>query len=192
MRVLRASSYRSMPWKNGGGTTTEIAVHPEGAGLDTFEWRVSMARVETDGPFSGFPGVDRTLAILEGSGIVLNIKDRKPVTLKRTSKPLSFPADVQTSAELVSGPITDLNVMTGRGAWKHSVERVASGATKTLTLDSEATLVLVADGEASLRIPGDEGGLAARDCAIFDRSPDALVLTPHGACTLFIVRLDRV
>jgi environmental stress-induced protein Ves len=180
-----------MPWKNGGGTTTEIAVHPEGAGLDTFEWRVSMARVETDGPFSNFAGVDRTLAVLDGEGIVLDVKGSKPVTLQRTSKPLSFQADVQTSAELVSGPITDLNVMTRRRAWAHSIERVTSPVTNAVTLDSETTLVLVADGEASLRIPGDEGGLAARDCAIFDRSPDELVLTPHGACTLFVVRLDR-
>ena len=68
MRILRAESYRRMPWKNGGGETTEIAVSPEGAGLDDFDWRVSMARVESSGPFSLFAGIDRTLAILEGEG----------------------------------------------------------------------------------------------------------------------------
>ena len=61
MRILRAPDYRVMPWKNGGGTTTEVAVSPEGAGLDHFDWRISMARVEQDGPFSTFPGIDRTL-----------------------------------------------------------------------------------------------------------------------------------
>ena len=50
-----------MPWKNGGGETAEIAVSPPGAALDDFDWRLSMARVETDGPFSAFPGIDRTL-----------------------------------------------------------------------------------------------------------------------------------
>ena len=68
MQVLRAENYRRMPWKNGGGETTEIAVFPAGAGLDDFDWRVSMARVESSGPFSVFPGIDRTLAILEGEG----------------------------------------------------------------------------------------------------------------------------
>ncbi|TIN81446.1 MAG: HutD family protein, partial [Mesorhizobium sp.] len=71
MRILRAAEYRSMPWKNGGGVTTEIAVSPSGAGLDDFDWRVSMARVELSGPFSQFAGIDRTLAVLEGEGIVL-------------------------------------------------------------------------------------------------------------------------
>ncbi|MDP1908248.1 MAG: HutD family protein, partial [Hyphomicrobium sp.] len=43
MRILRAKDYRRMPWKNGGGETTEIAISPEGAALDSFDWRVSMA-----------------------------------------------------------------------------------------------------------------------------------------------------
>ena len=76
MRILRASTYRRMPWKNGGGETTEIAVSPEGAGLDDFAWRISMARVDGDGPFSAFAGVDRTLSILEGEGLRLEIAGR--------------------------------------------------------------------------------------------------------------------
>ena len=71
MRILRAENYRRMKWKNGGGETAEIALFPDGAGLGIFDWRISMARVESGGPFSTFPGVDRTLSILEGEGIVL-------------------------------------------------------------------------------------------------------------------------
>ena len=72
MRLIRSKSYRRMPWKNGGGETTEIAVSPQNASLEAFDWRVSMARVESDGPFSAFPGIDRTLAVLEGQGIELD------------------------------------------------------------------------------------------------------------------------
>jgi environmental stress-induced protein Ves len=122
MRILRAAEYRSMPWKNGGGVTTEIAVSPTGAGLDDFDWRVSMARVEGGGPFSQFAGIDRTLAVLEGEGIVLDIAGRSPTTVTRASDPLSFPADVPTAAALIGGPITDLNVMTRRSRMTHSVE----------------------------------------------------------------------
>ena len=60
MRVLRAADYPRMPWKNGGGETAEILVEPAGAPLDSFDWRLSMARVAADGPFSLFPGVERT------------------------------------------------------------------------------------------------------------------------------------
>ena len=85
MRLLRASDHRRMPWKNGGGMTVEIAVSPEGAGIEDFDWRVSMAFVEQDGPFSIFPGIDRTLAVLSGDGIVLHIAGQDDVTLLSTA-----------------------------------------------------------------------------------------------------------
>src|SRR4029077_2512621 len=71
VRLLTPNDYRSMPWKNGAGRTTEIAVHPPGAALDAFAWRVSIADVEQDGPFSRFPGIDRTIVLLGGSGMRL-------------------------------------------------------------------------------------------------------------------------
>lgn len=113
-----------MPWKNGGGETTEIAVHPAGSGLDDFDWRVSMATVNESGPFSAFEGVDRTLTVLEGAGIVLSVAGQPPVTLTRKSAPLRFAADAPTRAGLVDGPIIDLNVMTRRGKLTHRVSRM--------------------------------------------------------------------
>ena len=67
-RLVGSSDLVRVPWKNGGGTTAEVAVHPPGAGLDDFDWRISMADVAVDGPFSRFPGVDRTLVLAEGRG----------------------------------------------------------------------------------------------------------------------------
>jgi environmental stress-induced protein Ves len=71
MKRLRAADRTPRPWKNGGGQTTDVAVFPDGAGLDDFDWRVSIARVDGDGPFSIFPGVDRPLdAVAVGAGEV--------------------------------------------------------------------------------------------------------------------------
>ena len=180
-----------MPWKNGGGTTTEIAVHPEGAGLDNFEWRVSMARVETDGPFSAFPGVDRTLAVLDGHGIALEVKGEKPVTLDSASKPHIFPADMQTSAALVAGPITDLNVMTRRGSWSHAVERVVARTPLHVALTGTVTLVLVATGAADIRLSGERATLSDRDCLWVGGAGEELGVEPHGACELLVIGLGR-
>jgi uncharacterized protein len=140
MRVLRAHDYVRMPWKNGGGVTTEIVVSPDGLGLDAFDWRVSMAEVASDGPFSIFPGVDRTLAVLDGEGVSLAIAGRALVTLKSNSEPLSFPADVEAYATLTGGPIHDLNVMTRRGRYSH---RVASLTTSGQVACAEGTVVLL-------------------------------------------------
>ena len=126
MRILRASDYKVMPWKNGGGETAEIAVSPHGAGLADFDWRVSMARVDGDGPFSSFPGIDRTLAILEGAGIVLSVEDEEPARLTLDSEPHAFPADIATSAQLIAGTVIDFNVMSRRGKIEHKVDRLKS------------------------------------------------------------------
>ena len=154
MRILRAADYRVMPWKNGGGTTTEIAVSPEGASLDGFDWRVSMARVEGSGPFSQFAGIDRTLAVLEGEGIVLDVAGRPPISVTGATAPLSFPADVATAAALIGGPITDLNVMTRRSRMTHSVERLMVSSPVEIRTGTGTTLVLCLNGEVT--VPGTE------------------------------------
>jgi environmental stress-induced protein Ves len=180
-----------MPWKNGGGVTTEIAVSPAGAGLDDFDWRVSMARVDSGGPFSDFAGVDRTLAVLEGEGIILDIASRAATTLTRASAPLSFPADVPTQAALVAGPITDLNVMTRRGRMTHAVERVGISAPTDIQSAADAILVLCLDGEiivagaAPVRI-------GPRDTLLLGPDAMKLRLEPARTATLFVIRIDRV
>jgi uncharacterized protein len=191
VRILRAADYRVMPWKNGGGTTTEVAVSPEGAGLDDFDWRVSMARVEAGGPFSSFAGVDRTLVVLEGQGIVLDIAGRAPAELTRASAPFSFPADVPTAAALISGPITDLNIMTRRGRMTHAVERLAVSVPTDLQATADTTLVLslgdgiiVAGADAPVRL-GPLDALILRQGAASPR------LKPARATALFVIRIGR-
>ncbi|MDP3320318.1 MAG: HutD family protein, partial [Bosea sp. (in: a-proteobacteria)] len=117
MRIIRAADCRTMPWKNGGGTTTEIVVSPEGASLSDFDWRVSMAQVDADGPFSVFIAIDRTLCVLKGKGIRLAFGDGEAVTLDAASAPFAFAADRAVEGVLLDGPIVDLNVMSRRGAW---------------------------------------------------------------------------
>ena len=73
VRLIREASLPRRPWKNGGGTTVEIAVFPAGAGFDGFDWRLSMADVVADGPFSAFPDIDRTLVLIDGPGLVLDV-----------------------------------------------------------------------------------------------------------------------
>src|SRR6185437_7593790 len=89
--IIRASDCKTTPWKNGGGSTTEIAVAPAEASLEDFDWRISMAVVASDGPFSSFAGIDRTLAVVKGDGLILTIGDAAPVTLANGAAPVSFP-----------------------------------------------------------------------------------------------------
>jgi environmental stress-induced protein Ves len=191
MRVLRAADYRVMPWKNGGGTTTEIAVSPDGVGLDDFDWRISMARVETSGPFSSFAGIDRTLSVLEGDGVVLDIAGRPPERLTADSAPFAFPGDVRTSAALIGGPITDLNVMTRRGRMAHEVERRPFSDEIRIAPRADTTLVLAVGAGATL-FTHDAPSLGPLDTLILDRDSPELRLQPNGQGLLFVIGLHRL
>lgn len=151
MQVLRAARHRRMPWRNGGGETIEIAVDPPGAGLDGFRWRVSMASVAADGPFSLFEGIDRTIAILSGKGLELDLVGLGRHLLTGASPPFAFPGDVAANARLVEGGITDLNVMSRRGAVGHEVVRIDARAAGPPRRWTKPWSLLVAGGACRIR-----------------------------------------
>ncbi|PDS42981.1 HutD-family protein [Rhizobium anhuiense] len=185
MRILRAGDCKRMPWKNGGGETVEIAVSPENAGLAGFDWRVSMATVATDGPFSIFPGIDRTLAILDGNGMVLDIEGSTPVLLTTASDPLAFPADIPVAARLQDGAITDLNVMTRRDGLAHRLVRIDVDGSSTLPLPPSTCLFLCHGGALSFRRGGETGALADGDALLIeDAAAIALEVDGEAKCYL--------
>ncbi len=114
MRVIRRAECRTVPWKNGGGTATDIIASPEGAGFDAFDWRLSGAHVGRNGPFSLFPGTDRIMAVLSGTGLNLHGLRDYAVTLDKGITPYAFPGDVAVSATLSDGAIDNLNLMLNR------------------------------------------------------------------------------
>lgn len=101
-----------MPWKNSRGATTEIIASPPG--MQTFDWRVSIATVNEDGPFSQFSGYDRNIMVLSGNGMSLEINGDRQVDLP-TSQPFAFSGDATTTARLIDGPVIDFNLMVRRG-----------------------------------------------------------------------------
>ena len=173
-----------MPWKNGGGSTTEIAIGPVGASLDAFDWRISMAQVASDGPFSRFDGIDRTLAVIAGGGMELTIGGQAPVVLGHASEPLSFPGDVPTTARLLAGDITDLNVMTRRGQFSHRVTRVTQPADYAAD-GNDLAIVLSLDGTTDVSVSGEHATLEHADAVLIEaRKTSTFQIRPAGQCYL--------
>jgi uncharacterized protein len=112
MRIIRNSDCRAMPWRNGGGTTTEVICDPPGG--DPFNWRVSVADVTASGPFSRFADYDRHIAVIEGRGMILQFADGRTEMLD-PMKPFSFRGDDETAGNLQHGPVRDLNLIVRRG-----------------------------------------------------------------------------
>ncbi len=199
MQILRAAAHRRMPWKNGGGETFEIAVSPPDATLDTLDWRVSMAVVTQDGPFSLFPGIERTLCILDGPGLQLDFgNDGGTHTVTPDTAPLRFAADRPVHARLLAGTITDLNVMTRRGRYRHAVRRLPLDAQQTLTTTAaeQPLLVLCERGSARCTIAGDTDiQLDARDCVLIRAASGPISFSAAAStatASLFLIELQPI
>ncbi|NYE61961.1 hypothetical protein FHW58_003168 [Duganella sp. 1224] len=146
-QLIQYASLRSAPWKNGGGSTTEIAVSPAGATLDDFEWRVSLATIAQDGPFSSFPGIDRSLALVDGDGVLLDFGDERFV-LSPSEPVIEFAGEDTLHATVTGQHTTDFNVMTRRGLCRHRLELRAVRGTETLKRRSGTTVLFLAEGES--------------------------------------------
>lgn len=177
MRIIRASELVPVPWKNGGGITREVAVMPRGAGFDAFDWRLSMADITTDGPFSALPGVDRVLILMQGRGLVLEGVSAHPMAPGDSA---AFPGERAVSGRLTAGPVRDLNLMLRRGRIAAEVhERAADGP---MPLPWPEALVILREGEAHL-----EGQtLHPQDCAHFPPGHGPQVALAGGGAVIVI------
>ena len=126
MQRLRRAGYERMPWKNGQGSTEEVIVFPPGSDIASFGWRLSIAHVGADGPFSVFTGIDRTIALLDGPGLFLDLPD-ETVELGLRTDPFVFSGDLKISSRNKGGATIDLNIMTRRGQFRHRMSRIRGG-----------------------------------------------------------------
>lgn len=145
MSLIRGADLVASPWKNGGGVTREVAAFPEGAALDAFVWRVSVADVAQAGPFSRFAGIDRTLALLSGAGMLLDEAGGVTHALRGPLDIARFEGEAAIDARLVNGATRDFNLMVRRGAATGDVA-VWHDETRA-QLDADVVLLFCAQGE---------------------------------------------
>ncbi len=138
-----------MPWKNGGGETTEIFVSPP---TGNFDWRVSIAKVNSDGPFSSFAGYERHIMTLSGQGMMLDIEGRGISELELL-KPFLFSGDLRVNGTLVDGPVLDFNLMVRRDFGQGTLCVMDCGAGYHFAPGRSLCLIHVLDGECRI---GDE------------------------------------
>lgn len=191
--ALRWSEYRSVPWKNGGGITREVASgtaqapspSPSASAsaeiADGFDWRVSVADVDAGGSFSVFPGIDRVITLVEGEGMVLTV-DGTPHPVGPLS-PFAFPGDAATDCRLKTGAVRNINVMTRRSRATAQVRiiTVATARGAELACAAGETLLVMAatEGIAVGEPDGRETPLGRLDC-VRHEGPAALTLRGDG------------
>jgi uncharacterized protein len=166
-RLITADRQARMPWRNGRGETREVVAWPPGASLDTFAWRVSVATIDRSGPFSHFPGVSRTLALLSGTGVRLTVGGTR-IELTRCLAAATLRGEEEVHCELMGSTVQMFNVM-------------VRGETPARIVVSEGTQALAV---ARFRVCyAARGGLACEvgDVTFELDEADAIALDEHDA-----------
>ncbi|WMD22748.1 HutD family protein [Achromobacter seleniivolatilans] len=187
------------PWKNGGGVTRTLAVDDAIPGR-TPRWRVSVADIERDGPYSCFPGYDRVSVVMSGDGVDL-LGDGIEVALL-PGIATAFAGDVAFQSRLRGGAVRVLNLFVLRGAVQASVvcagsvqQALAAGSAPDAATQTVRVMLALAPGHLAggagdarvMLAPGD----FVIDPACRGTARNAFVLTqPPAQYALGAVLLD--
>lgn len=174
--IVRLADCPVKAWKNGLGSTREIAVQTSADGAG-FDWRVSVAEVDSAAPFSCFPGIDRQIVLLDGAGFTMTLDDGRVHALTTPFVPFAFPGEAKVDVALAGGPTRDFNLMLRRGQVRGGIETWRDAGPRAV--DAAGVLVYCARGaidcaEGSLQ-PGDAWRPAA-DGRTLSLHPGALAL----------------
>ena len=120
LKILSPETFKPIPWKNGLGHTTELAIN-SGGNLDNFDWRLSIASVVNDGDFSNFSGYQRNLVLIEGEGIILDHRNGEIDKLTNLLDIAHFDGGSKTYGSLVNGGIKDFKIMTKQNSYTAEV-----------------------------------------------------------------------
>lgn len=187
-QVLKCDTYRTMPWRNGRGSTREIAREP--ASGAEFAWRLSLADIEKDGDFSAYPGYRRAIVLVAGESLRLRFNGHGNCSLHPARRGARFEGEWQTHCAVPEGRCTDLSliVRTGSAAGPACIVR----APMVLHLTSTRRVVLARDLYGALFVLDGSVAVtestAARSRTV--RSRDTLLLSP-GAERILTVQSRR-
>lgn len=193
MQILRAADYPRMLWKNGGGSTLEIA-RDRGEGLDGFGWRLSIADIGESGGFSAFAGYQRIITVLEGEGMRLMV-DGVPSRALGPFDPFAFAGDSRVDCQLLAGAIRDFNLIYAPSRYSARLQWLTLERPRRLF--SSATTVLVFSAGEALQVRMDDADcalLGRYDCLRIERAAGLAELhvaaaAPGACCLIELARL---
>jgi len=185
-QLLTPSHYRRVPWKNGLGSTLELATNAAEPG-GPWTWRLSLADVPTRASFSAFPGVDRHLAVLDGAGMKLE-RNPEQIEVPREGRAFSFAGEDAIVGTPVGSGVRDANLMLDRTKWTGSLEIQRVRERHLLEVEADVVLVFAAQTSDFLRCATkEESCVLSADSTLLSTG---LVRLEASHCTLVIARID--
>ncbi len=195
-RILSATGYRRMRWKNGAGWTSEILqVHgSDDRDTNDWDWRLSIAEIEADAPFSAFPGVERELVLLSGNGLRLRFDHDGAGGVHELLPPhdkLRFSGDRPAFGELIDGPTRDFNLMWKRDSCNAQLWHRPLVGTMVLFVDpGEAWAIHILSGQARFADDSGLGEMQMADTAILVAEGKRTRHVLEGGGELLLIRVE--
>jgi len=185
-QLLTPSHYRRVPWKNGLGSTLEIATNAAEPG-GPWTWRLSLADVPTRAPFSAFHGIDRHLAVLDGAGMTLE-RAAEQIEVPREGRAFSFAGEDAIVGTPVGSGVRDANLMLHRAHWTGSLEIQRVDERRLIEVDANVVLVFAAQTSDFLRCATkEESCVLSADSTLLTSGP---VRIEASQSTLVIARIN--
>jgi len=178
--LLDPSSYLRTPWKNGGGTTVDIAFEDD-------VWRFGRTPIVKPGPFSDYTGFDRVQVLVSGSGLVLETPTGE-IDVRQPFRPVRFTGETPIVSRLEAGPVEVVNLIGRRARVK--IDLVVLDEGRTLHVEPGTHFVYTPHGEATVAVQGDERNLMA-DYALRLDVPVPTRLTGVRSSTLIASVIER-
>ncbi len=177
------------PWKNGGGLTRTLVVEPEDAGLEDFVWRISLAEIHAPGSFSAYPGIDRSILLWRGQGMVLRSSAWPEHRLLPGQEPFRFRGEDEVTCDPLRTSTADLNLMVRRG---YAVGNLHSGSTEIKIAASSDSLFVICADELVDVMTGNGKKLVEPECFLTIANQDAeITIIPSAPAASYVYALMR-
>lgn len=175
IHLVSLASVVPQPWRNGGGSTQVLLTWPH---ADDWMLRISVARIERNGPFSAFPGVERWFAVMQGDGVTLRLGDTN-IDLRPDSAPFRFDGVAAPECFLLNDATQDLNLMVMRESGVGVMTRVLDGESSLAAAPFRAVYTT---GSSTLRLDDSRGTRL---------SPDTLAWSDDAGDQRWTLAADR-
>ncbi len=186
--IIRLDAAPRQRWYNNGGWTREIT---RGGSAEDWDWRLSVAEVEADGPFSRLPGIEREIFLLEGEGMRFDFEDGEQFALTPETPRLRFDGARALDSRLMDGPTRDFNLMWRRDRVEASMwRRPLVGSMVMFAEVGETWAIHMLAGEADVTDDAKPAHTLARgDTALATSLGERLRVGVVGAGEALVIRL---
>lgn len=187
VNIITPQQWQTQRWQNGGGITHQLCRQDDEHGM---LWRLSVAEVVNDGPFSRFEHIDRVIMLLDGTGFSLYGTGAEPQVLDTALTPFSFAGETAIYCRLSGGAVRDFNLMTRRGELTASLQVLPVYNKPQRLALGQQTILFVARGQVEAVVNSQNCTLDTEHSLLLSDESGTLQLSASSPAKVVFIRLD--